>query len=160
MPVIAIKEIKALLPKKSRLLGIDQGEKTLGLALSNPELTMATPLKTLKRTKFKQDIVEMAKICIEYNVLGFVIGLPLNMDGSEGPRVQSVKHFSDNLLNAKNILGFDPLIAFFDERLSTYAAEQLLIDDLGMSRDKRKAVIDAAAAACILQGALDSLKRT
>src|SRR3990167_6148617 len=139
MPVVTIKEIKALLPKNSRLLGMDHSEKTLGLALSNPELTMALPLRTIRRVKFTQDVIELAKICKEYNVVGFVIGLPLNMDDSEGPRVQSVKHFSDNLLNAKNVFGFEPLIAFFDERLSTYAAEQQLIEDLGMRRDKRKA---------------------
>jgi putative Holliday junction resolvase len=157
MAIIPLKELKTHLPRGKRLMGIDHGEKTLGLALSNPDLTIATPFKTIQRTKFTQDIVTLAKICSEYEVFGFVIGLPLNMDGTEGPRVQSVKHFSDNLLKATEALGFEPLIAFFDERLSTYAAEQSLIDDLDMRRDKRKAVIDAAAAAHILKGALEKI---
>lgn len=159
MAIVAIKELIGRLPPKARLLGIDHGEKTLGLAVSNPELTMASPLKTIRRTKFTENIKELADICREYGVRGFVIGLPLNMDDSEGPRAQSVRHFGTNLLKSKDSFAFEPLIAYWDERLSTYAAEQMLIDDLNMPRKKRGAIIDQLAAVQILQGALDALRR-
>ncbi|MBI1214367.1 MAG: Holliday junction resolvase RuvX [Alphaproteobacteria bacterium] len=159
MAIVAIKELKTALPAKTRLLGIDHGSKTWGLALADPGLTIATPLKTIRRTKFTENLRELAALCKEYEVGGFIIGLPLNMDDSEGPRAQSVRHFGFNLLKEKEQLGFEPVIAFFDERLSTHAAEQLLIDDLDMKRGKRKEIIDAMAAAHILQGALDALNR-
>jgi putative Holliday junction resolvase len=155
MPIVSLKELKEKLPRGKRLMGIDHGEKTWGLALADPGLKMATPFKTIRRTKFTQDVAELAKLCREYEVAGFVIGMPYNMDGTSGPRVDSVTHFGDNLIRARDVLGFDPLIAFHDERLSTWAAEQALIDDLDMSREKRKQVIDAQAAAGILQAALD-----
>ncbi|MDD9900965.1 MAG: Holliday junction resolvase RuvX [Alphaproteobacteria bacterium] len=157
MPLVSLKELKALLPAGKRLAGIDQSKNALGIALSNPELTLATPLKTIPRKKFKDDVATLSALAVEYAIAGFVIGLPLNMDGSSGPRTDSVKHFADNLLKEKEALGFDPLITFFDERLSTHAAEQVLIDDLDLSRKKRAKVIDAQAAAQILQGTLDSL---
>lgn len=159
MAIVAIKELKAALPPKSRLLGLDHGIKTLGLAISNPELTIATALKTLAHKKFTENLKALADVCREYGVSGFVIGLPLNMDGSEGPRAESVRHFAANLLREKAALGFDPAIAFWDERLSTFAVEQFLIDDVNMSRGKRKAVIDKLAAQHILQGALDYLAK-
>jgi putative Holliday junction resolvase len=156
MPVVSIKELKTHLPPKSRVLGVDHGMKTLGLALSNPDLTIATPLKTLARTKFTENVRQLADICREYDVRGFVIGLPYNMDGSEGPRAESVRHFGKNLMEARATLGFDPLIAFWDERLSTFEAEQFLIDEVNMSRRRRDKIIDKMAAQNILQGALDS----
>lgn len=159
MPIVAIKELRAALPPKSRILGVDHGEKTLGLALSTPDLSFATPYKTLKRTTFTENLRELAHLCAEYHVRAFVIGLPLNMDGSAGPRVESVRSFAANLIKARDQLGFDPLIAFQDERLSTYAVEQFLIEERNMRRDKRKAVIDAHAAAHILQAALDGIKK-
>lgn len=158
MALVQFKDLKAALPPKSRLIGIDQGEKTLGLAISNPELTLASPLKTLMRTKFKQDVVLLAKICQEYDVRGFVIGLPLALDGSEGPRCTSVRHFADNLIAARDVLGFDPAIAFWDERLSTAGVERFLIEQADRSRKKRAKVVDSSAAGWILQGALDRLQ--
>ncbi|MDE1152994.1 MAG: Holliday junction resolvase RuvX [Micavibrio sp.] len=160
MAVVAIKELKAVLPPKTRILGIDQGEKTLGLALSNPELTLATPLKTLPRIKFLENVKDLAVICCEYNVGAFVIGLPLNMDDSEGPRAQGVRHWVMNLLKEKKALGFEPPVAFFDERLSTFAAEDFLSEHNRMDRKRRDAIIDALAAANILQGALDVMARS
>lgn len=157
MPIAAIKELRALMPPKSRLMGMDHGEKTIGLALSTPDLSFATPLKTLKRTKFTENIGEIAAVCREFDVRGFIIGLPLNMDGSEGARVQSVRDFAQNLLREKSLLGFDPLIAFQDERLSTHAVEEFLIEKRNMRRDRRKEVIDAHAAAHILQSALEKM---
>lgn len=159
MPIVAIKELKNLLPAKSRLLGMDHGEKTLGLALSNPELTIATPLKTLRGNTFTENLKELIIICRDYGVTGFIIGLPLNMDDSEGPRAQSVRHFGLNLIRAKNALGFEPVIAFVDERLSSYAAEDFLSEQRGMKRNKRKDIIDALAAANILKAGMDAMAR-
>lgn len=159
MAVVTLKDLKSTLPKGKRLLGIDQSKKALGLALSNPELTLATPLKTIVRARFAEDVAALAAVCREYDVRGFVIGLPLNMDGTEGPRVDSVKHFAFNLTAAKEALGFDPLIAFADERLSTSAADDLLSEHTRMSRRERDAVIDQLAAQMILQGALDEIAR-
>jgi putative Holliday junction resolvase len=149
--------MRARLARGMRLLGMDHGETTLGLALSDPALAVVTPLKTLSHRKFSENIRALAEICREYNVGGFVIGLPLNMDGTTGPRAQAVKTFVSQLLKANDALGFDPPICFFDERLSTFAAEDLLIEDLGMSRRRRKEVIDAQAAAHILSEALKQM---
>lgn len=157
MPVVGIKELRQYIPPKTRLLGIDHGEKTLGLAFSNPELTMATPFKTLVRKSFAENLRELRAICDEYSIKCFVMGLPLHMDGSEGKRAQSVRHYAMNLTKAADALGFEPVIAFEDERLSTYAVEQILIEDLNMPPAKRKTVIDAHAAAYILNDALKKI---
>ncbi len=138
---------------------MDHGEKTLGLAFSNPELTISTPFRTLRGKKFTENLKDLMALCAEYSVRGFVIGLPINMDDSEGKRCESVRSFGQNLLNAKAAFGFDPLIAFFDERLSSFAVEQQMIDDLGMKRKKRDEKIDQLAAAHILQGALDEINK-
>jgi putative holliday junction resolvase len=158
MAIVAIKELIGHLPSKSRLLGIDHGEKRIGLAVSNPELSMALPLETLARKNFTENLQTLAAICRDYNVRGFVIGLPLNMDDSEGPRCQSVRHFAAHLLKEKAALGFEPAIAFFDERLSSCAVEQFLTEERGMARKKQKDVVDKLAASAILQGALDAMK--
>ena len=159
MPIIKLEELREQLPKGKRLMGIDHGSKTWGLAVSNSELTIASPLTTIRLTKFTQDIKELAKLCAEYEVGGFIIGLPLNMDGSEGSRVDSVKDFASNLIKAKDELRFDPLIAFFDERLSTHAMEGFLIEQ-DVSRKKRKQSIDKLAAQLILQGAIEKILRS
>jgi putative Holliday junction resolvase len=154
MPVVAISDLRAALPAGTRLLGIDQGEKTLGLAISDSALTVASPLETLTRGKLSADAGALARLCEERNVGGLVIGLPINMDGSEGPRCQSVRQFAQNLIE---IAGFTLPIAFWDERLSTAAVERLLVAEADMSRKRRAAVVDKMAAAYILQGALDAL---
>jgi putative Holliday junction resolvase len=159
MAIVAIKEVRSQLPPRSRLLGMDHGEKTLGLALSNPELTIATPLKTLRGRTFTENLSALAPLCKEYGVGGFIIGLPLNMDDSEGPRAQSVRHFGLNLIKAKATLGFEPVIAFVDERLSSYAAEDFLSEERGMKRHKHKDVIDALAASNILKAGLDLINK-
>lgn len=159
MTIVALKDLKSALPKGRRLLGIDQSKKALGLALATPDFGMATPLKTIARVKFTEDAKVLANVCREYEVGGFVIGLPLNMDGSEGPRVESVKHFADNLIKAKDVLGFEPVIAFFDERLTTSAVEDLLDEHSRLSREERNKVVDKLAAQIILQGALDMIAR-
>jgi putative Holliday junction resolvase len=154
---MTLKELRIALPKGKRLIGIDHGSKTWGLALSTPDLSIATPLQTIERSKFTLDVKVLASICKEYEVGGFVIGLPLNMDGSEGPRVDSVRHFAENLMSARETFGFEPLIAFFDERLSTSVVDDFLSEHTKLSRQKRDLVIDKLAARHILQGALEAM---
>jgi len=150
-----LEHIKQILPRNSRLLGLDLGSKTIGLALSDPGLTVASPIDTIRRRKFREDAAALIHLIQERNVGGLVIGLPINMDGTEGPRCQSARQF------AKNLLGLIDLpIAFWDERLSTAAVERLLVHEADMSRQRRKEVVDKMAAAYILQGALDALART
>ncbi|MEM6615600.1 MAG: Holliday junction resolvase RuvX [Pseudomonadota bacterium] len=134
------------------LVGLDLGTKTIGVALSDVEWRIATASRVIKRRKFSQDAAELQEFCEEQGACGLVLGLPLNMDGTEGPRAQSTRQF------ARNLAGFFALpIVFWDERLSTVAAERAMID-ADISRKKRAARIDAAAAAYILQGVLDRIK--
>jgi putative holliday junction resolvase len=145
-------EFKAALAPNSRLLGLDLGEKTIGLALSDTLLTVATPLETLKRGKFTTDAAKLDAIIAEHGVGGLVIGLPLNMDGSEGPSAQSVRAF------AHNFAAHSPVpIVLHDERLSTAAVTRTLLE-ADASRRRRAAVVDKMAAAYILQGALDRMR--
>jgi len=155
MTVIPLAELPARLPAGGRLLGLDLGEKTIGLAISDRDLKVGSPLETLRRAKFTQDAAALARICTERRVGGLVLGLPVNMDGSEGPRCQSVRQFARNL---EQVAGLDLPVAFWDERLSTAAVERLLVREADMSRRRRAQVIDKMAAAYILQGALDSLR--
>ena len=134
------------------LLGLDLGTKTIGVAVSDPGRTLAAPVTTIRRTKFGADAGEVLRLAGERGVVGLVIGLPRNMDGTEGPRAQSSRAF------VRNLARLDPMpCALWDERLSTVAAERALIA-LDTKRAKRAAVIDAHAAAHILQGALDRLR--
>ena len=155
MTVVLLAELRARLPAGGRLLGLDLGEKTIGLAISDRDLKIGSPLETLRRSKFTQDAAALAKICAERRVGGLVLGLPVNMDGSEGPRCQSVRQFARNL---EQLAGFELAIAFWDERLSTAAVERLLVEEADMSRRRRAQVVDKMAAAYILQGALDALR--
>jgi len=141
------------LAKGERLLGLDVGAKTVGLALSDRGLTVASPLETLRRGKLADDVAMLRDLCQGRVVGGLVVGLPVNMDGSEGPRCQSVRQFAANLADC----GLDLPEAFWDERLSTAAVERLLIAEADMTRKRRAAVVDKMAAAYILQGALDAL---
>ena len=143
--------LRAALPRHQRLLGLDLGDKTIGLALSDPGLSVASPITTIRRTKFTADAKMLLALVAERGVGGLVIGLPLNMDGSEGPRCQSVRQFAANLLKLKEL----PIL-FWDERMSTMAVERAMIDH-DVTRAKRDKVVDQAAAAFILQGALDAL---
>ena len=138
------------LPPRARLLGLDLGTKTIGLALSDVERRIATPLETIRRTKFTLDADRLRAVCERFGVAGLVLGLPLNMDGSEGPRAQSTRAFARNLAP---ILGRP--IAFWDERLSTFAATETLLE-AKVSRARRAKLVDKMAAACILQSFLDS----
>ncbi len=154
MPIRNPTDLAAALPRGARLLGLDVGTKTVGLALSDTTLTIATPLETLRRGKFAADAEALRRIVAEHNVGGFVVGLPVNMDGTEGPRSQSVRAF------AKNLLGkIDLPLAFWDERLSTAAVTRTMIE-ADLSRARRSELVDKAAAAYILQGLLDHLRAT
>ncbi len=155
MTVVPLAELKQRLPAGGRLLGLDLGAKTIGLAISDRELTVGSPLETLRRAKFTQDAAALAKICAERRVGGLVLGLPVNMDGGEGPRCQSVRQFARNLTE---VAGLELPVAFWDERLSTAAVERLLVQEADMSRRRRAQVVDKMAAAYILQGALDALR--
>ena len=141
------------LPGHARLLGLDLGTKTIGLALSDVERRIATPLETIRRIKFKQDAELLLKVAQTHAIAGLVIGLPLNMDGTEGPRAQSTRAFVRNLVPLTAL----PIV-FWDERMSTLAVTRTLLD-ADASRARRAAVIDKMAAAYILQGALDRLAR-
>ena len=154
MTVLPFEEFAAALPLRGRLLGLDLGSKTIGLALSDRDRRVASPLETLARGKFTADAKALADLCNDREVKGLVLGLPVNMDGSEGPRCQSTRQFAANLVE---LAGFELPISFWDERLSTAAVERLLIDEADMSRGRRGEVVDKMAAAYILQGALDAL---
>ncbi len=150
-----LKEILGSKPSPARLLGLDLGEKTLGLALSDPMQSIATPLRTIERVKFTKDIEALKPIIHDYEVRGYVLGYPVNMDGTEGGRCEVVRHFAQEMEKHKDIFGDNPWIALWDERLSTASVERFLIDSVDMSRTKRKQAVDKLAAQHILQGALD-----
>ncbi|MBN9314321.1 MAG: Holliday junction resolvase RuvX [Devosia sp.] len=141
------------LPPTGKLLGLDLGTKTIGVAISDGMRYSATPLETIKRTKFTQDAARLIELIAENDAVGFVLGLPLNMDGSEGPRVQSTRAFARNLAQKTDL----PIV-FWDERLSTSAVTRTLIE-ADVRRDKRAEVVDKLAASYILQGALERLRR-
>lgn len=149
--ILTLEEILPRLPRLGRLMGLDLGTKTIGLALSDVERRIASPLETIRRVKFTQDAERMIELASKHEVQAFVIGLPLNMDGSEGPRAQATRAFIRNCAPLTQL----PFI-FWDERLSTAAVTRSLIEQ-DASRAKRADVVDRMAAAYILQGALDRL---
>lgn len=152
MSVISIEELAAELPAGRPLAGLDLGTKTIGIAISDLGVSFATPRTVIKRKKFSQDAAALLDLLGHDNVGGVIIGLPVNMDGSEGPRAQSTRAF------IRNLTPLTPLpFVFWDERLSTVAAERTLIE-MDVSRKRRAERIDAAAAAFILQGALDRIQ--
>ncbi|MET0869523.1 MAG: Holliday junction resolvase RuvX [Methyloceanibacter sp.] len=152
-PLVAIEDLPGRLGPEARLLGLDLGTKTIGMALSDVTRSVATPYRTLQRTKFANDAEAIAAAIAEHGVGAIVLGLPINLDGSEGPRAQSTRAFARNLGGRIAV----PIL-LWDERLSTQAVERHLIE-AGASRKRRAQVIDRMAAAYILQGALDRLKR-
>jgi putative Holliday junction resolvase len=153
MPILALADLRSALAPRQRLLGLDVGEKTIGLAVSDSDFRVATPVDTIRRTKFAADAARLAQLIGERGVGGLVIGLPINMDGSEGPRCQSVRQFGANLLQRLELP-----IAFWDERLSTAAVTRAMLE-ADVTRAKRARAVDKMAAAYILQGALDALGR-
>jgi putative Holliday junction resolvase len=152
---MAIEELGRMLSGDARLMALDIGTRTIGLALSDVTRTVASPLETIRRQKFTADARRLLQLAREHDVYGLVIGLPLNMDGSEGPRAQSARSFVRNLAKLPEFPE-GLLMAFWDERLSTAAAERTLLE-ADVSRKRRAEVIDKMAASVILQGALDRL---
>ena len=153
MPVLDITDLKAALPPRRALLGLDLGEKTIGVAVSDISLTLASPLELIRKSKFTLEAERLFHLMAQREADGMVIGLPVNMDGSEGPRCQSVRAFGRNLLRLRDLP-----IAFWDERWSSSVMNRFLIEEADLSRAKRAEVIDRNAAAYILQGALDRMR--
>jgi len=156
MAVCNLSALFNLCPKGYCLLGIDPGSTVIGVAISDPAWKVASPLVGLERRKFATDALALAGIIRERNVGALIIGLPKNMDGTEGPAAQSVRSFASNLLRNGHLPVPDMPIAFWDERLSTAAVNRFMVED-DMSRKRRGEVVDKMAAAYILQGALDAL---
>lgn len=153
MAVVELTELPALLPRYSALIGLDLGEKTIGVAVSDVTRMVATPLELIRKTKFTVEATRLCALIDERQIGAVVIGLPFNMDGTEGPRAQSNRAFARNLLRLRELP-----IAFWDERMSTMAVNRFLIDELDASRAKRAGLVDQMAAGWILQGALDRLR--
>ena len=151
--ILPLAEAAAHLPARGTLLGLDLGTKTIGVATSDPARRVATGVETIRRTNFTSDVARLLALAAERKAAGFVLGLPLNMDGSEGPRAQSTRAFAKNLARVTELP-----IALWDERLSTAAVERALIA-ADVSRSRRAKAIDQHAAVFILQGALDRLAR-
>jgi len=153
MAVVDLLDLPALLPPQAPLVGLDLGEKTIGVAVSDVSRTVATPLELIRKTKFTDDAAALFKLMESRGAGGIVIGLPVNMDGSEGPRCQSSRAFGRNLLRLKDIP-----IAFWDERMSSMAVNRVLIGEADVTRSRRADLVDKMAAAWILQGALERLR--
>jgi putative Holliday junction resolvase len=153
MAVLDLADLKAALPTRAPLAGLDLGEKTIGVAVSDTSRTIASPVALIRRTKFTQDVAELFKLMDGREIGALVIGLPVNMDGTEGPRCQSVRAFGRHLLRLRDIP-----IAFWDERLSSAAVNRMLISEADVTRARRGELVDKAAAAWILQGALDRMR--
>ena len=150
---LEINELSSSLKKGQRLLGLDLGSKTIGIALSDTGRTIASPMETIRRTKFTKDAERLLLIISEHNVGALILGLPKNMDGSEGPRCQSTRQFAQNMAEKTDIA-----ICFWDERLSTIAVTRTLLE-ADTSRKRRDELVDKMAASYILQGVLDNLSR-
>ncbi len=153
VPVFDLTDLPAACPPDTPWMGLDLGENTIGVAVSDTSRMIASPLQLIRKVKFSQDADQLIKLMNGRNVSALVIGLPLNMDGSEGPRAQSCRAFARNLERLRPVN-----VAFQDERLSTSAVERFLIEELDLNRKRRANVVDRTAAAWILQGALDRLR--
>jgi len=153
MAVVDLTELPALLPRHAPVVGLDLGEKTIGVAVSDIGLSVATPLELIRKTKFTDDAGALFKLMDGRGAAGVVIGLPVNMYGTEGPRCQAARAFGRNLLRLRDLP-----IAFWDERMSSMAVNRMLIDEADVTRARRAELVDKAAAAWILQGALDRLR--
>jgi putative holliday junction resolvase len=153
MAVLDLTLLAGVMAKDAPIVGLDLGEKTIGVAVSDTGRMIASPLALIRRAKFTADAEALFKLMESRGAGGLVIGLPVNMDGSEGPRCQSARAFARNLLRLKDLP-----IAFWDERLSTEAVNRMLIEEADTTRARRAELVDKTAAAWILQGALDRLR--
>jgi putative Holliday junction resolvase len=152
MPIVDLQDLPSAAPPRTPFAAVDVGEKTIGVAVSDRERMIASPLELIRKTKFTDDANRLFALMQSRGAEALVVGLPVNMDGTEGPRCQSSRAFARNLLRLK-----DFPIAFWDERLSTAAVQRMLTDEADLSRARRGELVDKAAAAWILQGALDRL---
>ena len=153
MPVVDLMEMPALLTRNTPVVGLDLGEKTIGVAVSDVSRFIASPLELIRKSKFSDDVTALFRLMDGRGAAGVVIGLPINMDGTEGARAQSCRAFARNLLRLRDLP-----IAFWDERMSSMAVNRMLIDEADVSRARRAKLVDKTAAAWILQGALDRLR--
>ena len=153
MPVLDLLDLPAACPPGTAWFGLDLGEKTIGVAASDTSRMIASPIQLIHKSKFTLEAEQLFKLMSHRKISGLVIGLPTNMDGTEGPRAQSCRAFARNLNRLREIP-----IAFWDERLTTSAVERFLIGELDLSRKRRAGVVDRTAAAWILQGALDRVR--
>jgi putative Holliday junction resolvase len=151
MPLRNPAQLAEGLPAKGALIGLDLGTRTIGLAVANPERTLASPRETIRRTKLKADLARLLELIDADRIAAIVLGLPLNMDGSEGPRCQATRQFATDLLKARDVE-----IVLWDERLSTVAVTRTMLE-ANLSRKRRSEAVDKMAAAYILQGFLDWL---
>lgn len=149
MPIITFEELKNLKTGKCRVLGLDLGEKTIGLGISDITWLISSPLEVIRRTNLENDFKVLQQVINNFSIVAFVIGLPMNMNGSEGPQAKKARAFIDELLKVVDIP-----VYFWDERLSTVAVTRTLLE-ADLSRKKRAQVVDKMAATYILQGALD-----
>ena len=152
MAVLDLLDMPQALPPMTPLFGLDLGEKTIGVAVSDVTRTIASPLELIRKVKFTQDAERLFALMNGRGAQGLIVGLPVNMDGAEGPRCQASRAFARNLLRLK-----DFPIAFWDERLSTVAVQRMLTEEADLSRGRRAELVDKAAAAWILQGVLDRM---
>ena len=152
MPVLDLTELSTAAAPRTPLLGLDLGAKTIGVAVSDRERMIASPLELIRRTRFTDDAARVFALMQGRGAEAMVIGLPVNMDGSEGPRCQSARAFARNLFRLRDLP-----IAFWDERLSTAAVQRMMTDEMDLSRARRAELVDKMAATYILQGALDRL---
>ena len=152
MPVLELTDLTAALPLRTPIAAVDVGEKTIGVAVSDLSRMIASPLELIRKVKFTQDAERLFSLMAGRGAVGLIVGLPVNMDGTEGPRCQASRAFARNLLRLK-----DFPVAFWDERLSTAAVQRMLTAEADLTRARRADLVDKAAAAWILQGALDRL---
>ena len=153
MPIVDLLELPALLPRNVPVVGLDLGEKTIGVAVSDVSRFIASPLELIRKSKFTDDLATLFRLMDGRGAGAIVIGLPLNMDGTEGARAQSCRAFARNVLRLRDLP-----IAFWDERMSSMAVNRMLIDEADVTRARRAKLVDKTAAAWILQGALDRLR--
>jgi putative Holliday junction resolvase len=147
-----VKEFSAQLPPLGRLLGLDLGSTTIGLAMTDERRQISSPLQTIIRSKFTKDATTLKELITKHNICGLVLGYPLNMDGSEGPRCQSTRQFVRSLNSPLPVL-------FWDERMSSMVVNRMMTDEADLSRQRRAELVDKLAASYILQGVLDSMAK-
>lgn len=157
MKVTLLKDCLNACPKNARLMGIDLGSKMIGIAVSDSNQSIATPVTTIKRAKFTKDIEQLAVLAKEFDIEGYIVGWPINMDGSQGPRCDATLSFIDEMSKRTELFGEEPFIALWDERLSTASVDNYWDKPRDKRGKKEKGVVDMLAAQFILQGALDSL---